>query len=74
MRAMESGVEWVRLGEAMTLDIKALMEYRGQGDCGEVDCHMDTTDRYREQLRTWAASRNWALTYDYDNSFEIMRI
>ena len=59
---MESRVEAVRLFEVVTLEIEALMEYSGQGECQEVACVDDAATRYREDLRAWATSRNWAVT------------
>ena len=56
--AMESRVGWVGLDREVTLDIRDLMEYNGQGKCRVVECYSDTADRYRVQLRTWAKSRN----------------
>ena len=72
VQAMESGVEVVRLYGEVTLDIRDLMEYSGQGKCREMRCH-NTADRYREQLRTWAASKNWEVTRD-DNILFIVSI
>ena len=69
VRAMESRVEQVGLDFKVTLDIRDLMEYNGQGKCREVWCDSDTADRYKEQLRTWATSRNWEVTPDLDDSF-----
>jgi len=63
VRAMESRVEEMELYE-VTLDIRDLMKYNGQGKCREVRCYSDTADRYREQLRIWAKSRNWEVTHD----------
>ena len=57
--AMESGVERVRLCGEVTLDIEALTEYSGQGRCWEVRLWDETVARNREELRTWAKSRNW---------------
>ena len=74
VRLMESGVEEVRLNEEVTLDIWALIEYSGWGKCGVVKCYSDTAPRYREQLRTWATSRNWTLPYEYRGTFSIKRI
>ena len=70
VRAMESGVEEIRLNKDVTLDIRDLMEYNGHGKCEEVWCYYDTADRYREQLRTWATSRNWEVTCD-DSIFRL---
>ena len=68
VQAMESRVELVMLYGDVTLDIRDLMEYSGQGKCREVGCGMgDTADRYREQLRTWATSNNWIV--EIDNPF-----
>ena len=75
VQAMESGVEVVNLCEEVTLDIRDLMEYSGQGKCREVRWDDDTEDRYREQLRTWAKNRNWEVTNDrYSEKFIIERI
>ena len=70
VRAMESGVEEIRLNKDVTLDIRDLIEYNGHGKCEEVWCYYDTADRYREQLRTWATSRNWEVTCD-DSIFRL---
>ena len=64
VQAMETRVARVELIEGVTLDIRDLMEYSGQGKCREVRCYGDTADRYREQLRTWATSNNWTVTID----------
>ena len=70
---MESRVEEVRLNYKVTLDIRDLMEYSGQGKCRMVGCYnIDTADRYREQLRTWAMSRNWRVTDDLQFIIERM--
>ena len=74
VRAMESRVEEVRLHREVTLDIRDLMEYSGQGKCREVRCYGDTADRYREQLRTWATSNNWTVTNDQSHLFIIQNL
>ena len=74
VRAMESRVERVELESGTTLDIRDLMEYNGQGRCRKVKCTFETKDRYREQLRTWAMSRNWTVTDDDKFWFIIERI
>ena len=61
VRAMEAGVKVVRMGAEVTLDIGVLMEYSGQGKCWNVVCYGDTAARYRDNLRRWATSRNWAV-------------
>ena len=66
VEAMESGVEWVELEDEVTLDMKALAEYSGQGVCREVELYYDTADRYSEELVTWARSRNWRVYADDD--------
>ena len=59
VRAMESGVECLELYKGVTLDIRVLRKYNGQGKCRRVDCYFDTANRYMEQLSTWAKSKNW---------------
>ena len=59
VRAMQSRVEEVVLSYEVTLDIRSLMEYSGQGKCRVVRCYNDTAPRFREKLRTWATSKNW---------------
>ena len=79
---MESHVEEVVLDGDVTLDIRVLMEYSGQGKCRKLICNYDAATRYREQLKTWATSRNsevtlatsrnWEVTLDnYNNKFII---
>ena len=72
VRAMESGVEKVRLIDKVTLEIRSLMEYSGQGECQEVGCYDDTAARYRDKLRRWATSRNW-VTNDERNYINISK-
>ena len=66
VQAMESHVEQVWLGWGVTLDIRVLMKYNGQGKCWKVLCDRDTTRKYEEQLRTWAKSRNWKVDCEDD--------
>ena len=47
------------LGDEVTLDIEALVEYSGKGVCKEITLNNATLARYSEELRTWAKSRNW---------------
>ena len=69
VRAMESRVEEVELRDEVTLDIRALMEYSGQGKCGKVKCH---AGRYSYQLSTWATNRNWSMN-DEDRRYLFIR-
>ena len=64
MQAMESGVKEVVLLGDVTLDIEALTEYSGHGECGEVILNNDTAARYSEELMTWTEpfSGNWSGT------------
>ena len=71
VRAMESGVGKVELDDGVTLEIRVLMEYSGQGKCRKVRCDRDTKDKYKEQHRTWATSRNWKETHDDEDYFII---
>ena len=71
VRAMDSGVEELVLDREVTLDIRDLMEYSGQGKCRWVWCSNDTADRYKEQLRTWATNNNWIVQNDNLNYFTI---
>ena len=73
VRSMESGVEEVRLFGGVTLDIRVLIQFNGQGKCREVVCYSDTAPRYKEQLRTWAKSSNWSVTRDDDWEFIIKK-
>ena len=58
---MESRVEMVTLGHKgdVSLDIRTLTQYSGEGKCGEVTCYDETADRYREEVMSWAARINW---------------
>ena len=71
VQAMESRVESVTLYHKVTLGIWDLMEYSGQGKCRKVRCHSIAADRYREQLRTWATSKNWTVHCDNKHCFQI---
>ena len=61
VRAMESHVEEVELDGDVTLDIKVLMEYNGQGKCRKLICNYIAATRYRDQLNTWARGRKLEL-------------
>ena len=65
VRAMETRVECVVLGMwgEVSLDIRSLTQYSGQGRCEEVMCYDDTADRYGEELRTWV---NWKVSVRND--------
>ena len=74
VRAMESRVEKVVLFGGVTLDIRNLIEYSGQGKCRVVRCYSDTAQKYREKLRTWASSKNWEVISDDNYCFNIERM
>ena len=61
VRAMESGVEVVQLGDwgEVSLDISALTQYCGRGKCGLVACYDDTAGSYWEEVRHWAHRISW---------------
>ena len=76
MPATESHVVDVRLYEGVTLDIRGLMEYSGQGKCRVVVWDVGTMATYgdnpriwakatySDNLMIWAKSRNWEFTED----------
>ena len=74
VRALESRVEGLRLKE-VTLDIMmALMEYSGQGKCKRVACYGDAVTRHKDQLRTWATTRTWAVTFEsFQSGFQCLK-
>ena len=59
VRAMESDVTAVQLSVGVSLDIRALTQYRGQGRCEEV---WYEADMYISHLRSWAQGINWHAT------------
>ena len=63
-------VERVNLYKGVTLDIRFLRKYNGQGKCKRVECYFDTANRYKEQLRTWATSKNWGVSSGSDFAVE----
>ena len=56
VQAMEYQLQSVTIFDEVTLDIEALVEYSGQGECRKVTLR---DDRYRDQMRTWARTKNW---------------
>ena len=58
-REIWRGFRSLYLGDEVTLDIEALVEYSGKGVCKEITLNNATLARYSEELRTWAKSRNW---------------
>ena len=72
VRVMESGVTSVEMNDGLTLDIRVLIEYSGQGKCISLECKGDTENRYREKLRTWATSKKWQC--EDDQYFDFQRV
>ena len=68
--AMESNVKRLVLGPMgdVSLDIRALTQYSGQGKCQWVSCHYETANKYREEVRAWA---NWTVLVDMDDEIII---
>ena len=69
VRAMESCVERVTLYWAVFLDISDLMEYSGLGKCRVISLWGESGTRYRERLSVWAKSRNWNVSWGYDDCY-----
>ena len=65
VQAMETRVNELSLGsgEEVNLDIRTLTDYSGNGECHEVYCS-DSSENYREELRSWAGDRNWNTIID----------
>ena len=65
VQAMEYRVEKVMLDRWVTLDIEALAEYSGQGRCKYLrfsdQKFEDTKEKYRQELKTWARSKDWTI-------------
>ena len=63
VQLMEMDGIWRGLGilnlDEVTLDIEALVEYSGKGPCSQIRLNKATLNRYSEELRTWAKSKNW---------------
>ena len=69
VRALESRVERVYLGNRVSMDIDALTQYGGHGKCWELIYH-DKFDRYSYELESWAQRINWAVNHEsrsYEN-------
>ena len=65
VRVMESCVEKVEYD--VTLDIEALAEYSGQGCCSLMKLSYSTSDKFFDDLRTWANRKNWLLHFTTDH-------
>ena len=73
VQALESSVVTMELGGRATLDIEALAEYSGQGRCRRLRLqNTETKEKYRQELKTWARSKNW--TYDDRGDLELNAI
>ena len=57
--AMDTRVKWVTLCGSVTLDMETLAQYDGEGECDKVTLWMDTTERYRDQVKAWAENMGW---------------
>ena len=76
VRALQHGVKRLELWGGVRLHIqtllcgshrKAVLKYDVMGRCGEVECHKDTRDTYREDMKTWAYRVNWIVSDAYGN-------
>lgn len=68
VQAMESQLQRVMILHEVTLDIEALVEYSGQGECWMVKLGLLDDDRYRDKMRAWARTKNWE-----DNASALIR-
>ena len=62
-RVKELGLRDQMMRDQMTLDIRTLLDYSGNGMCSEVECLGKTAENYREELTSWAMDRNWKSTF-----------
>ena len=71
---MESGVEEVCLGcrGDLSLDIRTLTQYSGQGKCGKVLCNNETAEKYWDELRSWVMRINWKVYLVLSNNFVLI--
>ena len=75
VRAMESHVEALDLSDDVTLDVEALAEYSGQGQCrgvrlwGSIGSSLPGTPLYQalEEELSWARTRNWGVEHGADH-------
>ena len=58
VEAMESHLVSVTLSDEVTLDIRVLARYSGQGVCKKLTLYNTAADKYREDIRTLARSKN----------------
>ena len=72
VRAMQSHVESVYLGEEGEVDI-TMTQYSGHGKCKGVTCYGETADRYREEVKTWAQMMNWYWRLETGGAISIMK-
>ena len=70
--AMDTRVEWVRLGGDVTLDMDTLAQYDGEGECEQVVLAGPATAEYGDQVMMWAENMGWLDDYFPENS--IIRI
>ena len=61
VRAMESRLVEVDLEKVETLDIEALAKYSGKGWCFEMKFSYLTSEKFYDDLKTWAIRKNWLL-------------
>ena len=59
---MESLLEWVDLDWIETLDIKALAKYSGWGCCWLMGFSRSFSDKFFDDLMTWASRKNWIMS------------
>ena len=76
VQAMESSVKMVGL-DSVTMDMKTLFMYNGEGRCCEVVLTRRDDDpgvwrgNLKEPLKNWALIRDWAVIMDTSSMFQI---
>ena len=71
VRTMESRVITLQLNKGLTLDIRDLRGYSGQGKCKRLECYGDAQTKYSYQLRIWSTCKNWRVTFESFQYFKI---
>ena len=70
---LQQGVAELRLGYGARVHLHTLLDYDGNGRCGEVGCSGDTKDIYLEEVRGWATRVDWEFVEDGNGGIQMYK-
>ena len=70
---LQQGVTRLVLRAGARVHLETLLDYDGNGRCGEVRCSGDTKDIYLEEVRGWATRVDWEFVEDGNGGIQMYK-